>query len=119
LDRGVVLIEAGRFGVEQIEVDPPGPGEVLVRLEASGICHSDLHVIETSSADQLPVLLGHEAVGIVEELGAGVSHVAVGDRVVLGWRSPCGSAAGVRAATRAAAGRRRKRSLGFAPRASR
>jgi S-(hydroxymethyl)mycothiol dehydrogenase len=90
LDRGVVLSEVGRFGLEQIEVEPPGPDEVLVRLEASGICHTDLHVAENGWAHPLPVLLGHEGVGIVEVTGAGVSHVAVGDRITLGWRSPCG-----------------------------
>jgi S-(hydroxymethyl)mycothiol dehydrogenase len=90
VNRGVVLTEVGRFGVEEIEVDPPGPNEVAVRIEASGVCHSDLHVAETGWAHRLPVLLGHEGAGVVEEVGEGVENVAVGDRVVLGWRSPCG-----------------------------
>ena len=90
MDSGVVLTEVGRFGLEEIEVEPPGPDEVLVRLEASGVCHTDLHVAESGWAHPLPVLLGHEGVGIVEETGAEVAHVGVGDRVALGWRSPCG-----------------------------
>ena len=91
MDRGVVLSEVGRFDLEEIEVDPPGEGEVLVRIEASGVCHSDLHVVETGWAHRLPVVLGHEGAGVVEEVGAGVATLAPGDRVVLGWRSPCGA----------------------------
>jgi S-(hydroxymethyl)mycothiol dehydrogenase len=91
MDRGVVLNEVGRFDLEEIEVSGPGAGEVLVRIEASGVCHSDLHVVETGWAHRLPVLLGHEGAGVVEEIGAGVSTLGPGDRVVLGWRSPCGS----------------------------
>jgi len=90
MDRGVVLTEVGRFGLEEIEVESPGPEEVLVRLEASGVCHSDLHVVETGWAHRLPVLLGHEGAGIVEEVGANVEGLTPGERVVLGWRSPCG-----------------------------
>jgi S-(hydroxymethyl)mycothiol dehydrogenase len=90
VNRGVVLTEVGRFGLADIEVDPPGPNEVIVRIEASGVCHSDLHVAQTGWAHRLPVLLGHEGAGVVEAVGEGVDSVAVGDRVVLGWRSPCG-----------------------------
>jgi S-(hydroxymethyl)mycothiol dehydrogenase len=91
-DRGVVLTEEGSFGVENIVVDEPGPGEVTVRIEATGVCHSDLHSIATgwATAAGKPLLLGHEGAGVVEATGAGVTNVAVGDRVVLGWRSPCG-----------------------------
>jgi S-(hydroxymethyl)mycothiol dehydrogenase len=90
MNRGVVLTEVDRLGVEEIEVDAPGPREVQVRIEASGVCHSDLHVVETGWAHRLPVLLGHEGAGVVEAVGEGVESVAAGDRVVLGWRSPCG-----------------------------
>jgi S-(hydroxymethyl)mycothiol dehydrogenase len=93
VDRGVVLTEVGRFGLEEIEVEPPGPDEALVRIEASGVCHTDLHVAETGWAHPLPVLLGHEGAGVVEEVGASVEAIAAGDRVVLGWRSPCGRCA--------------------------
>jgi len=90
MDRGVVVEEIGRLEVVPIEVDPPGPDEVLVRIEASGVCHSDLHVLRTGWAHELPVLLGHEGAGVVEQVGEGVAHLEVGDRVVLGYRSPCG-----------------------------
>jgi S-(hydroxymethyl)mycothiol dehydrogenase len=90
VNRGVVLTGVGELGLEEIDVDPPGPGEVQVRIEASGVCHSDLHVVETGWAHRLPVLLGHEGAGVVEAVGDGVESLAPGDRVVLGWRSPCG-----------------------------
>jgi S-(hydroxymethyl)mycothiol dehydrogenase len=90
VDRGVVLSELDRYGVEEIELDAPGPGEVCVRIEATGVCHSDLHVVRTGHNHPLPVLLGHEGAGVVEEVGDGVDQVAAGDRVVIGWRSPCG-----------------------------
>jgi S-(hydroxymethyl)mycothiol dehydrogenase len=90
VNRGVVLTDVGRYGLAELEVDPPGPHEVQVRIEASGVCHSDLHVVEHGWAHRLPVLLGHEGAGVVEAVGEGVESVAVGDRVVLGWRSPCG-----------------------------
>lgn len=90
MDRGVVLSELDRYGVEQIELDEPGPGEARVRIEATGVCHSDLHVVRTGFNHPLPVLLGHEGAGVVEAVGAGVEHVGPGDRVVIGWRSPCG-----------------------------
>jgi S-(hydroxymethyl)mycothiol dehydrogenase len=90
MDRGVVLTELDRFGVAELDLDEPGPGEVRVRIEASGVCHSDLHVIETGFGHPMPVLLGHEGAGVVEAVGAGVSQVREGDHVVLGWRSPCG-----------------------------
>jgi S-(hydroxymethyl)mycothiol dehydrogenase len=90
MDRGVVLRKVGRFEVEEIDLDEPGQGEARVRLEATGVCHSDLHVVRTGHAHRLPVLLGHEGAGVVEAVGEGVDHVAPGDRVVVGWRSPCG-----------------------------
>jgi S-(hydroxymethyl)mycothiol dehydrogenase len=91
VDRGVVLRELGRFGVEPIDVDEPGPGEVVVRIEATGVCHSDLHVIETGARHPMPVLLGHEAAGVVEAVGEDVTGLSAGQPVVLGWRSPCGA----------------------------
>ena len=93
MDRGVVLTELDRFGVEEIDVDEPGPGEACVRIEATGVCHSDLHIIRTGFNHPLPVLLGHEGAGVVEAVGEGVEHVHAGDRVVVGWRSPCGECA--------------------------
>jgi S-(hydroxymethyl)mycothiol dehydrogenase len=90
MDRGVVLRDIDRFEVEEIDLDEPGPGEARVRIEATGVCHSDLHVVRTGHGHRLPVLLGHEGAGVVEAVGEGVDHIGAGDRVVVGWRSPCG-----------------------------
>ena len=76
--------------LEIIEVPDPGPGEVLVTVQACGVCHTDLHYREGAINDDFPFLLGHEAAGIVEEVGDGVTNVAVGDFVVLNWRAVCG-----------------------------
>jgi len=76
--------------VEIVEVPDPGPGEVLVTVQACGVCHTDLHYREGAINDDFPFLLGHEAAGIVEEIGDGVTNVAVGDFVVLNWRAVCG-----------------------------
>jgi Zn-dependent alcohol dehydrogenase len=88
---GVVLGERNSVALEEIEVAAPGPGEVLVRIEASGVCHSDLHVIEEDGwGHPYPILLGHEGAGTVEAVGDGVDELAEGDRVVLGWKTACG-----------------------------
>lgn len=90
-EQGVVLGAPGEVALEQIDVAPPGPGEVLVRIEATGVCHTDLHVIEEDGwGHPLPVLLGHEGAGTVESVGDGVEGLATGDRVVLGWKTACG-----------------------------
>ena len=76
--------------MEVIEIPDPGPGEVLVTVQACGVCHTDLHYREGAINDDFPFLLGHEAAGTVEEVGDGVTNVAVGDFVVLNWRAVCG-----------------------------
>jgi S-(hydroxymethyl)glutathione dehydrogenase/alcohol dehydrogenase len=76
---------------DDLEVAAPGPGEVLVRLGASGVCRSDLHSIDWTDRIPVPSMLGHEGAGTVEAIGAGVESVAVGDRVVLAWVAPCGT----------------------------
>ena len=87
---GIVSRQAGKpTQLEEIVVEPPGLGEVLVRIQASGVCHTDLHYKLGKIDDKFPYLLGHEGAGIVEEVGAGVSTPAVGDYVVLAWRAPC------------------------------
>jgi S-(hydroxymethyl)mycothiol dehydrogenase len=90
--RGVVYAEPdGAPAVEELTVDPPGPREVLVRVLACGLCHSDLHIVETKGwGSKFPILLGHEGAGVVEEVGSEVKSVAPGDRVVIAWRAPCG-----------------------------
>jgi S-(hydroxymethyl)mycothiol dehydrogenase len=89
--RGVVARAKGEpVTVEQIIVPDPGPGEALVKVQACGVCHTDLHYREGGINDEFPFLLGHEAAGIVEFVGPDVSSVAVGDFVILNWRAVCG-----------------------------
>lgn len=76
--------------VEEIVVPDPGPGEAVVAIQACGVCHTDLHYREGGINDEFPFLLGHEAAGVVESVGAGVTEVAPGDFVVLNWRAVCG-----------------------------
>ncbi|MFI6444481.1 S-(hydroxymethyl)mycothiol dehydrogenase [Kitasatospora sp. NPDC050543] len=73
-----------------IVVPDPGPGEAVVRVQACGVCHTDLHYREGGINDEFPFLLGHEAAGVVEAVGEGVSEVAPGDFVILNWRAVCG-----------------------------
>jgi S-(hydroxymethyl)mycothiol dehydrogenase len=90
--RGLVYAEPGvRPAVEEITLDVPGAREVVVRIEACGVCHTDLHVVETDGWGMpFPILLGHEGAGVVEEVGEDVASVTRGDRVVVAWRAPCG-----------------------------
>ncbi|MGW3230537.1 S-(hydroxymethyl)mycothiol dehydrogenase [Kitasatospora sp. NPDC001095] len=76
--------------VTTIVVPDPGPGEAVVRVQACGVCHTDLHYREGGINDEFPFLLGHEAAGIVESVGEGVTEVEPGDFVVLNWRAVCG-----------------------------
>ena len=89
--RGVVAHKKGdAVTVETIVVPDPGPGEAVVRVQACGVCHTDLHYREGGINDEFPFLLGHEAAGIVEAVGEGVTDVAPGDFVILNWRAVCG-----------------------------
>ncbi|WP_458247929.1 S-(hydroxymethyl)mycothiol dehydrogenase [Streptomyces sp. MAI_2237] len=89
--RAVVARAKGApVSLETILVPDPGPGEALVKIEACGVCHTDLHYREGGINDDFPFLLGHEAAGIVESVGEGVSDVAPGDFVILNWRAVCG-----------------------------
>lgn len=76
--------------IEEVEIAPPGPGEILVKLAACAICHSDIMFIEGSWGGQLPAIYGHEAAGIVEALGVGVDTIALGDHVVVTLIRSCG-----------------------------
>jgi S-(hydroxymethyl)mycothiol dehydrogenase len=90
--RGVVALSKGaEVSIEQITIPDPGPGEAVVRVQACGVCHTDLHYREGGINDEFPFLLGHEAAGIVEEVGEGVTDLEPGDFVVLNWRAVCGS----------------------------
>ncbi|MFE9554767.1 S-(hydroxymethyl)mycothiol dehydrogenase [Streptomyces sp. NPDC006692] len=77
--------------VETIVVPDPGPGEAVVKIQACGVCHTDLHYKQGGINDDFPFLLGHEASGIVESVGEGVTDVAPGDFVILNWRAVCGN----------------------------
>jgi alcohol dehydrogenase len=76
--------------IETVELDPPGPGEVLVKIAAAGLCHSDLSVINGDRPRAMPMVLGHEAAGIVERPGAGIDDLAAGDHVVMTFVPSCG-----------------------------
>jgi S-(hydroxymethyl)mycothiol dehydrogenase len=89
--RGVVSLAKGEpVTVETILVPDPGPGEAVVAVQACGVCHTDLHYREGGINDEFPFLLGHEAAGVVESVGEGVTEVAPGDFVILNWRAVCG-----------------------------
>ncbi|QBR92159.1 S-(hydroxymethyl)mycothiol dehydrogenase [Nocardioides euryhalodurans] len=89
--RAVVARSKGApVSIETINVPDPGPGEALVAVQACGVCHTDLHYREGGINDEFPFLLGHEAAGVVESVGEGVTEVAPGDFVVLNWRAVCG-----------------------------
>lgn len=97
--RGAVLNETGvsrpyahskPLSVETVDLDPPGAGEVLVQIKAAGLCHSDLSVINGDRPRPTPMLLGHEAAGVVEELGSGVVDLKKGDHVVMVFVPSCG-----------------------------
>jgi S-(hydroxymethyl)glutathione dehydrogenase/alcohol dehydrogenase len=78
------------LSVEEVELADPGSGEVVVRLHASGVCHSDWNVVSGATPNPFPVVLGHEGAGVVEAVGEGVAAVAEGDHVVLSWLPACG-----------------------------
>lgn len=90
--RGVVARSVrAPVAIETVVVPDPGPGEAVVAVQACGVCHTDLHYREGGISDEFPFLLGHEAAGLVEAVGEGVTEVAPGDFVVLNWRAVCGN----------------------------
>jgi len=89
--RAVVLTEFGATPeLVEVDLDPPGPGEVLVDIAAAGVCHSDLHVFRGDWPNNLPLVMGHEGSGVVSAVGEGVDGLSPGDHVVLSWYAPCG-----------------------------
>ena len=89
--RGVVSMAVGEpVEIAEIVIPDPGPGEAVVAIQACGVCHTDLHYREGGINDEFPFLLGHEAAGVVESVGDGVTEVAPGDFVILNWRAVCG-----------------------------
>lgn len=90
--KAMVMHETGSpLVLEELDLDQPGPGEVRVRIEAAGVCHSDVHYLTGGLNARTPIVLGHEGAGIVEEIGDGVTNVSPGDKVVLMWRPRCGT----------------------------
>jgi len=90
--RGVIAPAKGSpVEVATIVVPEPGPGEAVVRVQACGVCHTDVHYRDGGITDDFPFLLGHEAAGVVEEVGDGVTDVTPGDFVILNWRAVCGT----------------------------
>ncbi len=90
--QGVVARSKGApVTIETIVIPDPGPGEAVVAIQACGVCHTDLHYREGGINDEFPFLLGHEAAGVVESVGEGVTGVAPGDFVILNWRAVCGT----------------------------
>ncbi|NLT26323.1 MAG: alcohol dehydrogenase catalytic domain-containing protein, partial [Microbacteriaceae bacterium] len=87
-----VIVREKNAPVELVTVNVPdaGPGEAVVRIQACGVCHTDLHYVQGGIGDDYPYLLGHEAAGVVEQVGDGVTGLEPGDFVVLNWRAVCG-----------------------------
>ena len=89
--RGAVSMAVGEpVTITDVVVPDPGPGEAVVAIQACGVCHTDLHYREGGINDEFPFLLGHEAAGVVESVGDGVTEVGPGDYVILNWRAVCG-----------------------------
>jgi S-(hydroxymethyl)glutathione dehydrogenase/alcohol dehydrogenase len=89
--KAAVLNDVGKaLEIDELEMRPLQAGDVLVRIHASGLCHTDLEVIQGSLAYPMPIVLGHEGAGVVEEVGAGVTRVRPGDHVILSWNPHCG-----------------------------
>lgn len=86
-----VLWERGKpLSIEEVDLDPPGPGEILVEIKAAGVCHSDLHPARDDWPMRTPIVLGHEGAGVVRDVGSNVTRVQTGDHVVFCWAPACG-----------------------------
>ncbi|MBL4826737.1 MAG: Zn-dependent alcohol dehydrogenase [Spongiibacteraceae bacterium] len=88
--KAVVARAINNFSVEEISIDPPKAGEIKIKMKATGVCHSDLSVINGVLPSPMPIVVGHEGAGIVEEIGEGVTRFEVGDHVVLSFIPTCG-----------------------------
>lgn len=89
--KAAVVREAGKLTIEEIELDPPQAGEILVHVRAAGVCHSDLHTYRGELRVTPPLVLGHEGAGIVEEIGDGVTKVKPGEPILVNWLPACGT----------------------------
>lgn len=88
--KAVVVNEIDNFDVIEVDLDPPKTGEVLIKMKATGVCHSDLSIANGTIPSALPVVLGHEGAGVVEQVGEGVTNVAPGDHVAISFIPSCG-----------------------------
>ncbi|MEL7208612.1 MAG: alcohol dehydrogenase catalytic domain-containing protein, partial [Actinomycetota bacterium] len=91
--RGAVLRQIGDEGLDvvgNLEVAEPGPGQVKIKVEATGVCHSDLSVMTGTIPQPAPAVLGHEGAGVILAVGEGVTSVAEGDHIIVAWSPPCG-----------------------------
>src|SRR5918998_5097626 len=102
--RAAVMFEPGRLDVRELELEEPQPTEVLVRMDAVGVCGTDLHSYKGEWDRPTPIVLGHEGAGVVKEVGAEVDGVRAGDRVVLSWAPACGECGACRRNRPAACG---------------
>ncbi|KMS89758.1 alcohol dehydrogenase [Streptomyces regensis] len=90
--KAAVLFDAGKpFEIMEVDLDGPGPGEVLIKYTAAGLCHSDLHLIDNDLVPRFPIIGGHEGAGVIEDVGPGVTKVAPGDHVVCSFIPNCGT----------------------------
>ena len=87
--RAAVVRDVGKLTIEEVELDPPKAGEILVRIRAAGVCHSDLHTSRGELRATPPLVLGHEGAGVVEAVGEGVTKVKPGDRILINWLPAC------------------------------
>lgn len=95
--KGAVLRAVNEpLAIEDVELQPPGPGQVRVGIAASGVCHSDLSLVDGTMPQPMPAVLGHEGAGVVTEVGPGVETPRVGDHVILSWIAPCRACAACR-----------------------
>ena len=91
MEAAVLNQQPGALEIEELRIDDPGPGEVLVRTVGAGLCHSDLHFMEGLFRLKVPAVLGHESAGVVEAVGEGVRYVKPGDHVVCCLSIFCGT----------------------------
>ncbi len=87
--KAAVVRNIDQLTIETVELAPPGPGELLVRMRAAGVCHSDLHAYQGQLQAVLPLVLGHEGAGVVEAVGPGVTRVKAGDPILINWLPTC------------------------------
>mgnify|MGYP000900479054 FL=1 len=88
--KAALALDYGKLSIENVTLDPPRAGEVMIKMAATGVCYSDLSVLNGAVPMPLPLALGHEGAGVVQAVGAGVSKVAPGDHVVLSFIPSCG-----------------------------